>query len=97
MTYNLTNFTAANNFLDMAVASNYLVDGWLATLVLVMIFGISFLALKNYAMGQALLTSSFVTFLLAASMWGVGFMGERGVVISFVLLLFAIGINAIID
>ena len=97
MAYNLTNFTAANNFLDLTVASNNLVDGWLAVMVVVLIFGISFLSMKSYQMSHALLSSAFVTFILTASLWGVGVASERAVVITFVLLLTAIVVEQIAE
>jgi hypothetical protein len=97
MTYNLSNFTSANNFLDMSIASNQLVDGWLFVFAIMMVFTITFVSLKGYELRQALLTSSFVTFILAASLWGVGILGERSLVVSFVVLVASVIVYSLGD
>lgn len=97
MTYNLSNYTSANNFLDLTVAANQLVDGWLATLIILMIVGITFVAMKNFETKHALLTSSFISFVLTGSLWGAGVASERALVIAFVFLLFSLIFSVISD
>ena len=98
MTYNLSNFSAANNVLDVAIASNQLVDGWFAALICVCIFGISFMAMAGrYELRHAMLSSGFISLILIAGMWGAGLATERAVVIAFVFLLFSVVVSTISD
>lgn len=87
MTYNLTNFTDANNFLDISIASNGLVGGWLFILVIGMVFLITFIGLKRYETKYALLTSSFVTLVLTTSLWATEVVDDGVLVVVFVLFL----------
>lgn len=95
--YNLSNFTEANGFLDVSTASNALVSGWLFVFVIALIFVITFIALKNNATDKAFLTASFVTFILTAALWGAGVVGDRALVVTFVLLLIGFAINIIAE
>lgn len=95
--YNLTNYTAANGFLDVSIASNSLVSGYLFVFVIALIFVITFVALKNNATDKAFLTASLVTFVLTAALWGAGIVGETALVVTFVLLLIGFAINIIAE
>lgn len=95
--YNLTNFTDANGFLGVSTASNSLVSGYLFVFVIALIFVITFVALKNNATDKAFLTASFVTFILTAALWGAEIVGDRALIITFVLLLIGFAINIIAE
>lgn len=97
MTYNLTNFTASNNFLDMAVASNALVDGWLFTLVVVLMYAVLFVGFKTYQTKHALAGTGLLMFVFVVVMWGSGLVGDRSLLFSFVVLLFSLGAAIIMD
>lgn len=92
--YNLTNFTNSNGFLESSIAANQLVGGWLFVLVIVLIYIVSFIGLKRYETKYSLLTAGFITFVLTVSLWGTGVVGDRSLVITFVLLLFSFGFAA---
>lgn len=97
MTYNLSNFTGANDFLSMTIASDQLVGGYLMVLILLLVFAISFIAMKNYELKHALVTSSVITFVLAVSLWGAGVVGERALVIVVVVMLASLLLAVIAD
>lgn len=86
MTYNLTNFTQANGFLDVSIASNQLVGGWLFILVLLMVYVISFIALKRWETPKAGLTAGFILFVLCTSLWAVGLVAD-GTLVSCLIIL----------
>lgn len=95
MTYNLTNFTSSNDFLGASIAADQLVGGWLFILVIALVYLITFIGLKRYETKYALLTSSFVTLLLTATLWAVGVVGEGSLVFTFVVFLFSLIISNI--
>ena len=97
MTYNLSNFTGADNVLDLSIAANSLVDGWLFIFSLVLVFVIVFVSTKSYEMKYSLLTSSFITFVLSGVLFGTGLVGERVVIVTLIVLLFSIVVNMITD
>lgn len=97
MTYNLTNFTASNNPLELAIASNQLVGGWMFTLIVLLIYVISFIALKRYETKYAMLTAGFVTFVLSVSLWGAGVVGDGTVIVVLVIFLLSLAFSAFSD
>lgn len=71
--YNLTNFTDANNILEIAMASNSLVGGLYMYVVICLIFAVSFMyMLPGRAPKDALLSSSFITAALTGVAWVAG-------------------------
>lgn len=62
--YNLTNLTNADNLGDVMLFSNEVTGGVLIGLLLVAIFFIMLMALKRWEFANALLASSWVSFLL---------------------------------
>lgn len=95
--YNLTNFTSSNDFLSMTFAADQLVGGWLLAMVLLLVFAISFIAMKNYETKHALVASSVISFVLAASLWGSGLISDRPLVIVFVIMLASLVVAVISD
>jgi hypothetical protein len=93
MTYNLTNFTSANNFLEIMKASNGLVDGLLVNFMIVMVYLIVFVGLKSYAAVDSFLTTCFVGFLLTSILWGVGVASATAMQVTLVLLIVAIVVH----
>lgn len=92
MSYNLTNFTTANTLLDYGVATNQLVGGLFFPVMLLLIFLVSTLAMKQYG-NSGFLASSFITFVMAGFLWAVGLITEPVLLISFVLLIVAVFLN----
>lgn len=97
MTYNLTNFTGSNNFLDMAIASNALVDGWLFVLVIGLMYAILFVGFKTYQTKHSLAGTGFLMFLFVGMFWATGLVGDRSLLFSFVVMLFSLGAAIIMD
>lgn len=97
MVYNLTNYTAANDFLGMSVAANDLVGGWMFPFLLALMFCVVFLSLKNYPTIDALLTASFVCFFLSVPLWVLGLITGATILIIFVALLFAVVVKVAVD
>jgi hypothetical protein len=64
--YNLTNLTNAQNVGDLVTFANSSTEGFFIGLVMVAIFFILLMALKKWEFTNALLASSWVSFLLAA-------------------------------
>ena len=91
MSYNITNFTNANSIVSMAQASNNLVDGWLFIMIAVLIFVIAFTVVPVATARERLAGASFISFVLNVILWGVGLLSEQVIVVSFVVLLIAIG------
>jgi hypothetical protein len=81
----------------MAAASDSLTGGYLFTTILCVIFLIVFVSVKNYEMKYAFISSSFITFVLAGILWGVGLVGENSVIVCLVLLLVSLAVNIISD
>lgn len=91
MVYNLTNFTSANNIVELGVASNTLVDGWLFIILSALIFVIVFTATKaNNSGRESFAVACFISFLLNGMLWGAGLVSETVIVVWFVLLLISI-------
>jgi hypothetical protein len=97
MAYNLTNYTDANTVLDVAIAANDLVDGWLFVFIAVMILIVSFMAMKNYGTKEALLSSSFISFLLIGVLRMVELVSDGVLLGFFVVFLFALAGAIITD
>lgn len=64
--YNLTNLMESETMSDIALASNELTNGRLFGFFIVAIFLVLLLALKRYDFEDALITSSFICFILSA-------------------------------
>lgn len=97
MVYNLTNFSEANNVLDLAVATNELTGGYYMLIILSLVWIISFITLKNYDTKSAFVTSSFVTFVLGGVLFVAGLVSETVIVVFFVLFLLSVGIMFFTD
>lgn len=87
MTYNTTNLTSATGIGDLVSFANNATDGVLAVVMLIVIFIIMLVALKRYDFDDALLASSWVTFLLSIFLrfagflpliWALGFLAIAG-------------------
>lgn len=89
MPYNVTNFTSANNVLEIAIAVDQM-SGYLFTTVLGMILVISFVSLKAFPAKDAFLSSSFITAILAGMLFISGLITEGTLLIYF--LLFIVGV-----
>jgi asparagine N-glycosylation enzyme membrane subunit Stt3 len=63
--YNLTNLSTVNGLGDIIVQANYFTDGHFVGLMLIALFVIIFMALKKDEMLNALIASSWVTFILS--------------------------------
>lgn len=88
--YNLTNLTAANNLLEVSVATNDLVGGLLFPFISFLVLIVAFVTLKQYNNDQALLAASFISTLLAGMLFIVGLVSEGVLLIHFVLLIVAV-------
>lgn len=75
MAYNLTNLTSAETAADLVVFANEVTSGMFMMLFLFAIFFILLLALKRYGFAEALLASSFVIFLVSATLAYGSFVG----------------------
>ena len=71
--YNLTNLTAASNFYQFAIQINNVTQGVFVIMVIVATFIISFSSFKVYYMAnQALVTSLYLTSLIALLFFAIG-------------------------
>ena len=85
--YNLTNFTNADTVVDLAVASNNIVDGWLFVLISALVFIIVFTVSGSYNAKERFGASAFITFILNSMLWAAGLVSAQVVLICFVLVL----------
>lgn len=67
--YNLTNITGSNSTVGLATAVNDLSGGWLGVTLLIVIFMIFFIALKNYPRKEAFGAATLITFISALLLW----------------------------
>jgi hypothetical protein len=75
------------HFLDLMLHTNTMTGGYEGSLVVLTIFSITFISLKGYTFGRALLTSSFITAIAAMLMSVAGFVPMAVVAIPFVLVV----------
>ena len=97
MTYNLSNFTGANDFLSMSVASNQLVDGWLFTIIIILMYAIVFIGFKRFETKHALIGTGFIGFFFTAILWASGLVTDSALLATFVIMLFTLAIGLIMD
>lgn len=64
--YNLTNVTDANNLFDFTVQVNSLVNGAYAVLILLVLFFIILIGMRNYDFFLTLLVASAITLFIGA-------------------------------
>ena len=85
--YNLTNYTNATNLLELGVATNQLTGGLFFVVVLVLILIISFVAMKRYSTEQAMVSSTFITFLLGAILWMTELISDKVMIVFFIFFV----------
>lgn len=93
MTYNLTNYTSADNLLEIAVATNGLSGGLFFVIVLGLVFLISFVSMKNYPAKDAFLSSSFLSLVAGAVLWAVELLPEQYLLGFFVLFIISLVVH----
>lgn len=87
MTYNLTNVTAANNIIDLVVATNNATDLWMMRLFLYGTMLLIFMALvasKGTKMG-GIVAASFIGLIISSLMAAMGLLGELDIFITLAL------------
>lgn len=72
MTYNTTAIDSSVNLPQYIVALNTLTNGWVAGLIMLFVFVISFISMKAYDTIIVFITASFITALVAVLLWGLG-------------------------
>lgn len=90
MSYNLTNMSNSNTFLEYSNAVNGLVHGTFFIAMLVVLYIIMLTRLMQYGGKQAFLTSSFVVFILSSVLWAVALVGEPVLVVTFTLFIISV-------
>ena len=87
MSYNLTNISSANNMLDLSTAVNTAVGGMFFPVMLGILYVVLIMNTMQYGGTNSFFTSSFVVFVLAGMLWGVGLLAETYLIISFALFV----------
>lgn len=87
---NLTNLTNANNFLEVAAATNNLVGGLFFPVILAVLYVVLLVQLSIYGGKQAFLTASFSVFLLSSILWAVSLVQESIVLVAFGLMVLSV-------
>lgn len=90
MTYNVSYLNNGTGFIDVADGVNNMTGGLYASLILLTIFIIFFIASKKYDSEVSFLISSFVTSIVAVFFFIMTWIGVEILVIPIVLLLVAI-------
>ena len=86
MTYNLTNITESQTFAQYLIETNNLVNGYYASLFLLMLFFILYIIMQNYDTRVALLVPSFIVMIIASLFVFLGLVGWSAVVITGVVM-----------
>jgi len=90
MSYNLTNVTNANTFLEQFVAINSLTGDIFAIMLLFTLFIVMFLTFKNYDTRVVLLGSSFIISLISVMFLWAGIIGTTPVMICVGMLVLSL-------
>ena len=94
MAYNFTNVTDANSMYGVFNGLNSLLSGWLATMILAILFIVIFIIFKDkYDTKVILLVNSFVTTLVAGLFWTAGFISLQIVLIPVSLIAISVFIH----
>ena len=89
--YNLTNFTSGNaTLLQLAQASNRIVDGWLGLTIIVILVIVSalVLSLKGYKGSAILAGVSFASMIISIMFYAIDFISGMVLVASIILAAF---------
>ena len=92
MTANLTNFTnvtAADSFFDLAQASNQISGGWLANIMIVLLFIIVATALARWGKKAAIGGASFLTLLVTIALMFAGIVTATWMLYSAIIMVMA--------
>lgn len=84
--YNITNLSRSHGIINLAVEANNQASSYLSLLILVALFIILMIKMKNFETKRAITASSFITFLASLFMYGFGWVGDEVVVVTAVLL-----------
>lgn len=96
MVYNLSNYTSADNLLELAVAADGLAGNRLFTVFLALILIITFVAMNRFPAGKAFISSTFITFLLAAVLWVSDLVSETTIIVFFILFVGSIAVQVVV-
>ena len=88
--YNLTNITDANDFLEIAVATNRLTGDLYSGVILLALFLVAFMVFQNHPTKVVFIGASFLVSVVAALFFFSGFASWRAVVLPVVLLFVSI-------
>ena len=86
MTYNLTNLTNADGLVEIISAANQLTGGLLMTGIMVMVFFITFISMKDSDTKSVFVVASFISSLIGLGFWALGFIGMTVLIFPFILL-----------
>jgi len=86
MTYNLTNLTSSENFLDYSIAVNQLTGGMLFGIFIVIIGLVAYSRIDGTE-SQKMVASSFLCFILAIVLNAVGILGTFYVTLFLIVLI----------
>jgi hypothetical protein len=88
--YNMTNVTDANNLLDIVTATSGLVDDMLGVFILVLVWVVTFISLKNYYTSAAIVTAGFLTMISSIMLFIIGLISQQ--ILLMCIVLFAVSI-----
>lgn len=98
MTYNMTFLDQGSTILDAAVGVNtWLTGGWLASILMLIIWLITFLAFKKGDTGAAFTVSSFITSVAGVFLFASGLLGVEMMLVPILLTLIGVFMHAISD
>lgn len=84
--YNLTNITETQTFADFLIETNTLVNGYYASLFLIMLFVVLYILMQGFDTKTALLVPSFIIMIMASLFVFMGLIGWSAVVIAGVFM-----------
>jgi|TARA_Y100000310_G_C20491026_1_gene719221 hypothetical protein len=87
MAYNMTNISEANDFYEVVMAANELTGDLYANVILLAIFLISFIVLKNHDTRAVFVGTSFFVAVISALFFFADFTSWKAVVIPVVLFI----------
>jgi hypothetical protein len=91
--YDLTNASSMNNIADLFTTANQLSNYVFGPIILVVLWFIIFIQLKNYSSKPAMLAASFITSIVAIFLFLLGMISQAILILCFVIAAISFVIN----
>jgi hypothetical protein len=91
--YDLTNASSMSSIADLFTTANQLSNNIFGSVILLMLWFVIFIQLKNYSSKPAMLAASFITSIVAILLFVIGMVGQPVLIICIVITAISFVIN----